>query len=148
MHWTRAGLLLKLPRGGCTGSEGTVGVPADTAPGSVIAPLLLVQLAVSSTKKKLSTLAITPEQCQPDEWPRLWGNRRTFQCHLIFLSLQVGLAKNHHNSAHLVEISCLPSDSGSRDHSHFMDDQLILREFKHTHFKLTDRLQACQQGLE
>lgn len=87
-----------------------MGVPAGTAPGSVIAPLLLVQLAVSSTKIKLSTLAITPEQCQPDEWPRSWGNRRTFQCHLIFLSLQVGLAKNHHNSAHLVEINLMSSE--------------------------------------
>lgn len=66
-------LLVRLPGGGCPGNRGPCGILAGTTPGSVTAPLLLVQLAVSGTKPKLSTFAITPEQCQPGERQRSQG---------------------------------------------------------------------------
>lgn len=50
LHWTTVGPQVQLPGGGCTGNRGPWGpvcVPAGTAPGLVIVPLLLIQLAMT-----------------------------------------------------------------------------------------------------
>lgn len=66
-------LLVRLSGGGFPGNRVLCGVLAGTTSGSVTAPLLLVQLAVSGIKPKLSTFVTTLEQGQPGEWQRSQG---------------------------------------------------------------------------